>query len=254
MDDLDGPARVVHDKMMANPQLRSLVSSMLAQGMHLFEIQQQLDHQSMGSPQQQQQQPAQARQSLNEHLYSQSNGPAQQDVGGIPSNLLNASSLLALPTPEQSQSWSSNTPSNALANSLSAIPPGVLIELIAKLKMMLNQSSNFAEADAVLRGNRSLALAAAQALVLMGIVDLGVIEDVMKTATASSTASAAPAAPSHLPPQQGTWSPQTEAKLAQLPANERAMIEQILKLDDSQMNGLSGNERQLAMDIRQRYL
>ncbi len=67
-----------------------------------------------------------------------------------------------------------------VSQTLAAIPPNVLIELLAKLKLVLSgPTPNYQQAAAILHDNPKLAAAAAQSLLLMGIIDLNVINETL---------------------------------------------------------------------------
>lgn len=141
---------------------------------------------------------------MNNNMHAFNNG--MQNIGGA-SRLLNSSSFLPQPSPAMqtalqgqlarpASSSSSSASSSAAASTtttiysstaipdpvsktLSTIPPGVLVELLAKLKLVLStpqpSANTYADAAAILNENPKLAVAAAQALLLMGVVDLEVI-------------------------------------------------------------------------------
>lgn len=102
---------------------------------------------------------------------------SQQNIINSPSintnKHLDASKFLPIPTQPMQNSLSTD----AISKTLSTIPPGVLIELLSKLKLTLSNPSpnNFQEATMILQENPKLAIAAAQALLLMGIIDTNVI-------------------------------------------------------------------------------
>ena len=238
-----------------------------------------------------------------------------QGLGGA-SRLLNSSSYLPQPTAsmqtalqgqqqqqqqQQQRSASTNSSSPAsppipdpVSKTLSTIPPGVLVELLAKLKLVLStpqpSANTYADAAAILNENPKLAVAAAQALLLMGVVDLDVISQAnsipngVSSAASSATAPAAnpsthnapapppPAAP--LPPSSSANAPapalpgvgpniphewltlpqHTVAKLLQLNAHEASLIFQVLQLSPDQIAILPLNERNMANQIRSQYL
>lgn len=225
--------------------------------------------------------------SLNQHLYTShlANAPPSN---GIPQTQLNASQFLPLPTPQLRAELAKNKVSEILSN----IPPGVLIELLAKLKVMLSQANpNYVEAAKILTDNPQLAVAAAQALLLMGVIDLEVINQAMQAQAPQTQSQPQPqphVAPAAAPPvamgaqggpQNFTTGPQstpqgvapgppqaaagappaaipphTLARLATRTPQEAALISQILLLPPEQIAQLPPNERDLALKLREEYL
>ena len=133
-------------------------------------------------------------------------------------NPANASTYLPiLPIPPQQ---------DLISTTLSTIPPGILIELLAKLKMVLSSPNSSNEAVTILNENPKLAIAAAQALVLMGL-------------------------------PKSKWpdlSYNTVLKLLQLPPNEAELVVQVLRLSDQQLAALPREEYGMAVNIRSQYL
>lgn len=194
--------------------------------------------------------------------------------------LLNASNFLPQPTPSMQSILQSNDPTKSntadpVSKTLSTIPPGVLIELLAKLKLVLStpqpSASTYSDAAAILNENPKLAVAAAQALLLMGVVDLDVISQAnsLPTATSSSannnnnpatvTPIISPPAvgnpmANNIPPEWLSLPQHTVAKLLQLNSHEASLIFQVLQLSPEQIAILPLNERNMANQIRSQYL
>lgn len=277
MNNLGAAAVDIQLAITQNPQIQQMVGQMLANGMDMVQIssmvaqyQQGGGAPTMGSNILSPPPPPSTLSgntnhpggSLNQHLYNQQ--PQNVNPSGIPQSLLMASQFLLLPSADLRQELSKNKVSDTLSN----IPPGVLIELLAKLKMMLSQQTpNYMEAAKILTENPQLAVAAAQSLLLMGIIDLEVINQAMNqqqtqqpqvqsqspnhiqsnviTSPSPSTLPIAP--PAEFPPH-------TMAKLAKMSPQESNLIIQILKLAPHQIAALPPNERDLAMSLRSQYL
>lgn len=262
MTDLGPAAADIQRAINANPQIQQMVGQMLANGMDMIQISTMATqyHQQGGNPQllTSPPQPAPVGGSLNQHLYQNTqSSPANMlaATSGIPQSLLMASQFLPLPTPDQRQLLSKNKVSETLSN----IPPGVLIELLAKLKMMLCQETpNYMEAAKILTDNPQLAVAAAQSLLLMGVIDLEVINQAMnqqQQQQQQQQPSPAPPPPATLPPtNNGDLPAHTLAKLSTMTQQESSLIMQILKLAPEQIAALPQNERDLAMSLRSQYI
>ncbi|KAG7858862.1 hypothetical protein KL919_002927 [Ogataea angusta] len=255
----------------SNPQLQQMVSQMISNGMDMTQIGnvvQQFNRQQSTAG-------------------SQANGSSQF----IPTNLSMASQFLPLPQQSQQPIYAKDKVSETLAT----IPPGILIELLAKLKLIVSgPSPNYAEAAQILHSNPKLAVAAAQSLLLMGVVDLDVINQSMSAqpqATPAEPAVAPMAGSSAAPPtyspfnptsHQSTPSPastqqapattpspvnldnvnsdwkglprETINKLMHINEQEASLIVQVLKLTPQQIDILPDNERVMANQIRAQYL
>lgn len=100
---------------------------------------------------------------------------------GIPEKFLKATEALPIPvklpfaTPDK------------ISETLSLLPPAELIQLLANLKAIL-ASGDMTRAADVFQLSPQLATAATQALLLMGFIDEGVIQDTMKSGGALPTA------------------------------------------------------------------
>lgn len=177
-----------------------------------------------------------------------------------------------------------------VSQTLAAIPPNVLIELLAKLKLVLSgPTPNYQQAAAILHDNPKLAAAAAQSLLLMGIIDLDVINETLagrsvgsvgsananvnvgnanvnvgnvnntNVANANNTnvANANPNPPYSQLTAHPDWLslPQhTVNKLLAISDQEANLIVQVLKLSPQQIANLPDNERNMANQIRSQYL
>lgn len=155
--------------MASNPQIQQMVSQMIANGMDMNQISavvKQLTH-SSSQPAVQQPQPRQS----------------------IPQQLSMASQYMPMaPSSDRSNSTGSAAQAGGsqiyakdkVSETLASIPPGLLVELLAQLKLVLSgPSPNYAQAASILHDNPKLAAAAAQSLLLMGIIDLDVINETM---------------------------------------------------------------------------
>ncbi|GME85182.1 unnamed protein product [Ambrosiozyma monospora] len=156
----------------ANPHLQKSVSQMIASGMDVNQIAQviqQFPNNGGANGNRQQQTPTPP---------PVVPAPMQQHQNSLlPINLTMASSYLP-PNPPRSI-----YAKDKVSEILSSIPPGILIESLSRLKLILAQPQpNYHEATMILNENPKLAIAAAQSLLLMGIIDL----DVISSATASA--------------------------------------------------------------------
>ncbi|VEU21117.1 DEKNAAC102052 [Brettanomyces naardenensis] len=173
--------------MSTNPQIQQMVSQMIANGMDMNQISAVVKQLTRSSqPQQQQQQSSQPPQSQQPPIMQAAVATATSAAAtsepsqtlGIPTSLSMASQFL--PLPQQAASQSTIYAKDKVSETLASIPPGILIELLAKLKLALSgPSPNFAQAASILHDNPKLAAAAAQSLLLMGIIDLDVINETM---------------------------------------------------------------------------
>lgn len=306
-DDNKSHLRALRNAIRDNNEIKAMVSQMLANGMDLHQIStlvNQLKSNNTGTnntannndlplplP------PSSSNSSNISSTFNQSSASSSAASAlPIPSNnnLINASSYLPLPTTSLTNGL---MPVDPVSKTLSTIPPGVLIELLAKLKLVLSNpnpnSNNYAEAIDILNENPKLAVAAAQALLLMGVVDLNVLNQAQQQSqiplpppppppplNSSSSASNPPLQQQHgqsqqqpPPPQQGQPLPlstanntnnippewlmlpqHTVAKLLQLNRNEANLIFQVLQLSPDQIAVLPPNERNMANQIRGQYL
>jgi cleavage stimulation factor subunit 2 len=202
-------------------------------------------------------------------------------------NPINASTYMPQPTSTMQSAMLSLQPNvDPVSKTLSTIPPGVLIELLAKLKLVLstpNPSSNtYTEAASILNENPKLAVAAAQALLLMGVVDLDVLAQAQQhhhqqqqqqqqqqnqpiQQQQQSIQQQQPVSIPHPPVSNIANSTQivtewlslpqhTVAKLLQLNRNEANLIFQVLQLSPDQIAVLPPSERNMANQIRGQYL
>lgn len=163
---------------------------------------------------------------------------------------------------------------------LSQIPPAQLVELIANLKNILG-GPNAARAADVFQISPALAPTAAQALLLMGLIDEEVIQEALKAGAAPNAAPAyaggnvpsyggnafyggnAPPYGGNAPafsggaPQQSKWPHlplSTQIKLGNLPADQAELIAQVLSLPADQIGTLPPDRQQMVASIRQQYL
>ncbi|OUM52832.1 hypothetical protein BVG19_g2061 [[Candida] boidinii] len=160
------------------------------------------------------------------------NQQPQQGNLGIPHHLMNASQYLAMnpqqhflqqqqqqmhgQIPQQQQpqqippiSTSPLAIKDKVSETLSTIAPGVLIELLTELKITLNgPQPNAGKAAQILHENPKLAVAAGQALLLMGIIDM---DSINKTLNDISTTS-----PTDVASQQQTQTQRTSVSPSSL--------------------------------------
>lgn len=129
----------------------------------------------------------------------------------MPSNLTGATQSLP-----QAQKLPFTTP-DKISDTLSKIPPTQLIELIANLKNILNAPGASRAAD-VFQLSPNLAPSAAQALLLMGLIDSEVIAESMKSASSTPVPQQAPIQQSSgYGQQQGYQQQQQQGYQQQLP-------------------------------------
>lgn len=158
-----------------------------------------------------------------------------------------------------------------ISDTLSQIPPALLIELVAQLKNIVN-GQDHSRAYEVFRLSPQLATAAAQALLLMGFVDAEVIQESMKAAAQAPPPPVAPAPanngygyspygqpmPSSLPaPPVLRWPnlpAHTQAKLAQMAPDQAELIAQVLALPADQIGGLPPDKQTMVVNLRSQYL
>ncbi|GMM32326.1 hypothetical protein DAMA08_050710 [Martiniozyma asiatica (nom. inval.)] len=177
-----------------NPQVQQMVSQMLANSMDMNQIASvvsqfnnrsgiSLSNVSIPNQNQMHQLPQQQNQQQNQpvqHMQQQQQQQQQPQSNnlGIPQKFMMASQFMSVPTATHQQLLAKDK----VSETLSSIPPGVLIELLAKLKLMLHQPNpDYAQAAKILTDNPKLAVAAAQSLLLMGVIDLDVINQAMQT-------------------------------------------------------------------------
>jgi RNA recognition motif-containing protein len=184
---------------------------------------------------------------------------------------------------------------DAISKTLATIPPGVLIELLAKLKLVLSSpqpdAATYQEAANILNENPKLAVAAAQALLLMGIVDIDVLQNA-QTQTQTQNQQPQSQSQSHsqsqsqsqsqtpvqshsqpsltpmqmqmpiptptlspaVPPEWQSLPAHTIAKLLALSPAEAGLVFQVLQLTPEQIGVLPPNERAMATQLRAQYL
>lgn len=196
--------------MAANPQIHHMVGQMIANGMDMNQIAsvvRQLTRGVAGNS-------VQASQTGSTQLQQMGPPQVQPGPGGIPPQLAMASQYM--PVPQQAAGAQNLYAKDEVSRTLASIPPNVLLELLAKLKLVLSgPMPNYGQAAAILHENPMLAAAAAQSLLLMGIIDLGVINQTLAAGTAPIPA--ANPVPSSLPavsntppaPQNGSSVPAT---------------------------------------------
>lgn len=156
------------------------------------------------------------------------NQQPQQGNLGIPHHLMNASQYLAVNPQQQhflqqqQQQMHGQIPQqippistsplaikDKVSETLSTIAPGVLIELLTELKITLNgPQPNAGKAAQILHENPKLAVAAGQALLLMGIIDM---DSIHKTLNDISTTS-----PTDVASQQQTQTQRTSVSPSSL--------------------------------------
>ncbi|QPG75463.1 hypothetical protein FOA43_002818 [Brettanomyces nanus] len=180
--------------MASNSQIQQMVSQMIANGMDMNQISAVVKQLTRSS--QSQQAPmmqasinsaASAPNSVNAPVNGSSNAAAvavsaaspanAPSSNGMPTSLSMASQFLPLPQQAPQQAIYAK---DKVSETLASIPPGILIELLAKLKLVMSgPSPNYAQAATILHDNPKLAAAAAQSLLLMGIIDMDVINETM---------------------------------------------------------------------------
>lgn len=144
---------------------------------------------------------------------------------------------------------------------LSQIPPTQLIELIANLKNILSGPGALRAPD-VFQISPALATTAAQALLLMGLIDEEVIQEAMKAGTQPPPQNVGGynKGYSQSPPPAATQSKwphlplSTQMKLGNLPPDQAELIAQVLSLPADQINSLPPDRQQMVASIRQQYL
>jgi cleavage stimulation factor subunit 2 len=207
---------------------------------------------------------------------------------------LTASTFLPLPPAtlladaNANANTATSTP-DAISKTLATIPPGVLIELLAKLKLVLSSpqpdAATYQEAANILNENPKLAVAAAQALLLMGIVDIDVLQNAQTqpqnqqsqsqsqsqshsqsqsqtpvqshsqpSLTPMPMQTPTPTLSSAVPPEWQSLPAHTIAKLLALSPAEAGLVFQVLQLTPEQIGVLPPNERAMATQLRAQYL
>lgn len=226
----------------------------------------QLQHPQMQHPQMQhpQMQPQQPQHTPQQPHYGNSSGTPTPNAAAMPDRFVSATSTLRHVTPLPFA-----TP-DKINQTLSQIPPAQLVELIANLKNILG-GPNAARAADVFQISPALAPTAAQALLLMGLIDEEVIQEALKAGAApaapayGSAAAAAPAYPAayggNVPGAavgaQSKWPHlplSTQMKLSNLPADQAELIAQVLSLPADQIGALPPDRQQMVASIRQQYL
>lgn len=176
--------------------------------------------------------------------------------GQMPMKLANASKQL--PQPQ-------NIPlevSDKINETLSQVPPAILIELISQLKNML-AGPDSARAYEVFQVSPHLATASAQALLLMGFVDADVIQESMKAANPPPP----PPPPAQYQNYQNNYQPQfnqaskwphlppnTQQKLMAMQPDQAELIAQVLSLPSDQISSLPHDKQAMVSSLRAQYL
>lgn len=240
-------------------------------------------HPNMQQRQQQQHQPQQPQQPQPSLNYGAQSTPPNGNPNGsswtMPERYVTATSSLPHVTPLPFA-----TP-DKINQTLSQIPPAQLVELIANLKNILG-SSNAARAADVFQISPALAPTAAQALLLMGLIDEEVIQEALKAGAVPNPAPNAgqtyagnnssynsslnysnALSYNNTPsfggnsyggaPQQSKWPHlplSTQVKLGNLPADQAELIAQVLSLPADQIGSLPPDRQQMVASIRQQYL
>ena len=185
---------------------------------------------------------------------------------------LTASTFLPLPPAtlladaNANANTATSTP-DAISKTLATIPPGVLIELLAKLKLVLSSpqpdAATYQEAANILNENPKLAVAAAQALLLMGIVDIDVLQNAQTQTQTQTLAQERVQIKLNKNMQSMLYSANTEmmsipahtiTKLLALSPAEAGLVFQVLQLTPEQIGVLPPNERAMATQLRAQYL
>lgn len=176
--------------------------------------------------------------------------------GQMPLKLANASKQLPQP-----QNIPLQVP-DKINETLSQVPPALLIELISQLKNMLSGPES-ARAYEVFQVSPHLATASAQALLLMGFVDAEVIQESMKAAAPPPPPPAAAQyqnyqnnfQPQFSQPSKWPHLPQsTQQKLMAMLSEQADLIAHVLSLPQDQISSLPHDKQAMVSNLRAQYL
>ncbi|QNQ00263.1 Cleavage stimulating factor 64 [Yarrowia lipolytica] len=140
------------------------------------------------------------------------------------------------------------TTPDATSTVLSALQPNQLLDLIAHLKTLITK--NPAEAAQILQVSEPITYAAVQAMLLMGLIDAKVVQQVV--------GGQQPQAPAHSTPQPQHVTPQPQAQHhvaapTHLDPQQQQMINQVLALTDAQLASLPHDQRATLQQLRENY-
>ncbi|KAG5356666.1 Cleavage stimulating factor 64 [Yarrowia sp. C11] len=138
------------------------------------------------------------------------------------------------------------TTPDATSTVLSALQPNQLLDLIAHLKTLITK--NPAEAAQILQVSEPITYAAVQAMLLMGLIDAKVVQQVV--------GGQQPQAPAHSTPQPQHATPPPQAHVAaptHLDPQQQQMINQVLALTDAQLASLPHDQRATLQQLRENY-
>ncbi|KAK2750623.1 hypothetical protein FQN57_002694 [Myotisia sp. PD_48] len=163
---------------------------------------------------------------------------------------------------------------NAISQTLAAIPPPQLLDVIGQMKSLA--MADPARATELLRQAPQLAYAIFQAMLLMNLVDYSTLGSVVEQASQAPSSQLRPqqAAPQHqqkfqsypgqisTPPLHGTPfapptqppPPQQPAPQAQAPPGHEELIQQVLSMPQATIDALPPTERNQIMVLRQQLL
>lgn len=168
---------------------------------------------------------------------------------------------------------------DAISNTLKTLPPPQLLDILSQMKTLT--MSDPETAKRLMKEAPQLAYAIFQALVLMNLVDPNVLATVVEQNVQASNAQIPmqaqpqppPSLPQQPPPQYGYHAPpqmpnrtvptpQQYAPPPQMPQpqgppgmtpEQRAMLQQVMSLDQRAIDSLPPNERMQIMQLRQQY-
>ncbi|CAN6675057.1 mRNA 3'-end-processing protein Rna15p [Trichomonascus vanleenenianus] len=146
-----------------------------------------------------------------------------------------------------------------ISRTLSHFRPDELVEVIANLKILMQQDPT--QAPKLLQQNPQLIYALVQALLLMGLVDESVVAQAMQGQSFNPTPTPPPPPPPPSHPQSYSQQPQHQGNgvfnhpsFASMSPQEAEMIRQVLSLTNDQINALNPQDRAAIMALRQQYL
>lgn len=158
-------------------------------------------------------------------------------------------SATATPAPEQ--------PMDAISKTLSTLPPAQLLEVVSQLRQLAvgGGEAGRGQLESLLRNSPALTYAVLQALLLMNLVDVAVVQKVLRGESVESVAGTAPvvapAAAVQAPPQPAA---QTSMPPSTGDPSKDALVRQILALDQTQIDALPPDQRAQVLAIKSRIL
>ena len=152
-----------------------------------------------------------------------------------------------------------DSPQDAISKTLATLPPAQLLEVVTQLRQLAIGDS--AKLETLLRTSPQLTYAVLQALLLLNLVDVGVVQRVVRGESIENTPTTAPPAAAAASVSQET----RDVRRSETPAaaaqgyttgdpSKDALIKQIMALGQTQIDALPPDQRNQVLAIKSRIL